>query len=414
MAEFDISKDRLLKVAEDIVAEMESGLAGNPSSLLMLPTYVHKLPDSNMRGNYLALDFGGSTFRVVHVKLEAGKEPVTKSSTSTMDASMKTVEGKELFDHLASRIASFVQDEHLEYQELPLGFTFSFPMRQYSISEGSLVRWTKGFQNQGVEDQDVGLLLSQALQRNSVTSHIIMKALANDTAGTQVSGAVRYSNCHGGFIIGTGSNACYTEKVANVASLKNCKEDNVIINIELGNFGERGHVSDLLTKHDKVLDDDSVNTGKQLYEKMISGMYMGEMVRLALLDRSGEFEAAFPGELKQKDFISGAEVSDFIADKAAVRKQFSNISDKDIELIQTICNAVSNRAAKLTAAGMHAIWLKRHKENFIVAVDGSVYIKHATFSEVLRRTLLDLGTKVELRTASDGSGLGSALIASTA
>ena len=55
MAEFDISTDRLLKVADDLVLEMESGLSGTPSSLLMLPTYVHRLPDSNMIGSYLAL-----------------------------------------------------------------------------------------------------------------------------------------------------------------------------------------------------------------------------------------------------------------------------------------------------------------------------------------------------------------------
>ena len=55
-------------------------------------------------------DFGGSTFRVVYVKLEPGKEPVTKSLTSTMDNSMKTVDGKVLFDHLASFIASFVKN----------------------------------------------------------------------------------------------------------------------------------------------------------------------------------------------------------------------------------------------------------------------------------------------------------------
>ena len=49
-----------------------------------------------------------------------------------------------------------------------------------------------------------------------------------------------------------------------------------------------------------------------------------------------------------------------------------------------------------------------------MAVDGSVFLKHATFSKVMRSTLQELGCSVSLEVATDGSGLGSALIASIA
>ena len=45
---------------------------------------------------------------------------------------------------------------------------------------------------------------------------------------------------------------------------------------------------------------------------MISGFYLGEMVRLALLDRKHELKSVAPAKLKAKDCISGADVSDFI------------------------------------------------------------------------------------------------------
>ena len=68
----------------------------------------------------------------------------------------------------------------------------------------------------------------------------------------------------------------------------------------------------------------------------------------------------------------------------------------------------------LNYSGIYAIWLKRDKEQFTVAVDGSVFLKHATFSQVMKSTLQDLGCTVTLEVATDGSGLGSALIASIA
>lgn len=64
--------------------------------------------------------------------------------------------------------------------------------------------------------------------------------------------------------------------------------------------------------------------------------------------------------------------------------------------------------------GIYAIWLKRGREQFTAAVDGSVYLKHATVARVMRETLEELACHVTLGTATDGSGLGSALIASIA
>ena len=38
------------------------------------------------------------------------------------------------------------------------------------------------------------------------------------------------------------------------------------------------------SEYDDVVDEHSVNRGKQRFEKMIAGMYLGEIVRLILLD----------------------------------------------------------------------------------------------------------------------------------
>lgn len=48
---------------------------------------------------------------------------------------------------------------------LPLGFTFSYPVRQSRIDRGTLVTWTKGFDIKGVEGEDVVLQLGRVLEK---------------------------------------------------------------------------------------------------------------------------------------------------------------------------------------------------------------------------------------------------------
>lgn len=55
-----------------------------------------------------------------------------------------------LFDYIATELARFVETEGDEFhlsvgRQRELGFTFSFPVRQTSISSGTLIKWTKGF-----------------------------------------------------------------------------------------------------------------------------------------------------------------------------------------------------------------------------------------------------------------------------
>ena len=59
--------------------------------------------------------------------------------------------GDKLFDFLAECIADFVH-KNLEkgHPQMPLGFTFSFPMEQTGLNKGVLVSWTKSFNAAGL------------------------------------------------------------------------------------------------------------------------------------------------------------------------------------------------------------------------------------------------------------------------
>jgi len=57
----------------------------------------------------------------------------------------------------------------VENEQLPLGFTFSFPCFQEGLTKARLVTWTKGFKCSGVEGEDVVLLLQKAIKQRQVS-----------------------------------------------------------------------------------------------------------------------------------------------------------------------------------------------------------------------------------------------------
>ena len=91
----------------------------------------------------------------------------------------------QLFDHIASCIADFLDELGVKDEHFSLGFTFSFPCIQHSLSSASLVKWTKGFKCSGVEKQDVVQLLREAIARRQVTLITVPQLQAErERAGT--------------------------------------------------------------------------------------------------------------------------------------------------------------------------------------------------------------------------------------
>lgn len=236
-------------------------------------TYVQDLPTGNEVGKYLALDLGGTNFRVLLVTLKGHHEAVVESEIYAVPKDIMLGPGEELFDHIAQCLATFVEGHKVASEHLPLGFTFSFPCVQLGLTKALLVRWTKGFQCSGVEQEDVGRLLKEAIaRRGDLEIHVM--AILNDTTGTLMSCAHRNPECHIGVIIGTGCNACYVEKVDQVELLEpEYKVNNryVLINTEWGAFGDGGLLDFIRTDYDKEIDKKSLNAGTQIFEKMISG-----------------------------------------------------------------------------------------------------------------------------------------------
>lgn len=91
-----------------------------------------------------------------------------KFNKFVIDNETKQSTGERLFGFIAKCVADFVKEQNLT-KKLPLGFTFSFPVYQTSLTSGTLIRWTKDFSATGVVDHDVVKLLKEAFDKRGVS-----------------------------------------------------------------------------------------------------------------------------------------------------------------------------------------------------------------------------------------------------
>ncbi|XP_077544068.1 hexokinase A isoform X1 [Haemaphysalis longicornis] len=430
--DLELPNDVLQKVSAKLLDEFNKGLGKEThksAEVKMFITYVRDVPNGSETGTFLALDLGGTNFRVLLIDIDGDKFSM-QNEIFAIPQEIMLGTGEQLFDHIADCMSNFMDKYKVKGKSLPLGFTFSFPCRQEGLTVARLVTWTKGFKCSGVVNEDVVSLLRKALAKRK-DIHIDVMAIVNDTTGTLMSCAHKNKQCRLGLIVGTGTNACYMEKIENVELWNGDKDEprQVIINTEWGAFGDHGSLEFVRTRYDKEIDMASLNPGKQLFEKMISGMYMGELVRRVVLHMIQEglmFNAEKISEKMKTPYLFKTKyISQIESDPRGVYDEAQNVllkmdmvgTDEDCECLKLICARVSSRAAHLVSAAVATILNKMKRPHTTVGVDGSVYRFHPRFHALMEAKIAELANpqyKFDLMLSEDGSGRGAALVAAVA
>lgn len=424
LAPLKLPEATLLRVMQVFQDEIDRGLREQPSSLQMENTYIPEVPDGTEVGTFLALDLGGTNFRVILIELKQGT--ITRQDVKHYHISdeLRLGSGEKLFGFLADCVADFVRSKGLEDKELPLGFTFSFPMVQHSLCSGNLVTWTKSFKCHGMEDQDVVKMLTDALRSRDM-DNVRVVVLLNDTTGTLIAGAMLDSRTRIGVIVGTGSNGCYMERASRVQHWETAhvRVHDVAVDIEWGAFGDNGCIDFIKTEVDRDVDGKSLLAKSFTFEKYIGGKYLGEVVRSALssLQKKGLLSAAPPTTEMTTAHVSQIE-QDNLEGKTERTQQLmlelcqEAITPEDARVVQYVCRIVSNRAAQLVSICIATLLRRMDREDVAVAVDGSVFKCHPRLKGLMQKyiTLLAPEHKFSLLLAEDGSGKGAALTAAVA
>ncbi|KAF3340863.1 hexokinase-3-like protein [Carex littledalei] len=451
VAEFEegcaTSVGRLKQVVDAMVVEMHAGLASDGGSKLkMLLTYVDSLPDGSEEGIFYALDLGGTNFRVLQVQLGGKGSNILKQKVERQPIPQELMIStcEKMFGFIASKLKQFVErEEGLQegsHKTRALGFTFSFPVRQNSVSSGVLIKWTKGFDIEDIAEKDIVECLQEALTKEGLSMQVAV--LVNDTVGTLALGHYHDQDTVAAVIIGTGTNACYVERPDAIIKYQGLLTNygGMVINMEWGNFWT-SHLP--RTSYDIDLDEDSPNPTDQGFEKLISGMYLGEITRRVLSRVAVESEVFgdVSDKLSQPFALSTPLMAtmheDDSADLREVKRIFEQILQipdiplKTRRLVVKVCDIVTRRAARLVASGIVGILkkigrdgsapstsghLRAQSKRSVVAVEGGLYEGYALFRDYVDEAIVEilgeeLAQNIFLKSTADGSGTGAALLA---
>jgi glucose-6-phosphate 1-dehydrogenase len=489
---------QMRSIVNDFQHHMDLGLETDrpgASTLKQIYTHLDQSLDRTEVGRLWGLDIGGTNVRLVLYEFTPGSPPTRISVPGTegtggvfkkmIPPAMKKVHASELFEWLAACcVEAGVKSGDA------IGFCFSFPYMQTALNRGFLLNWTKEFTNPGVEtqylsneeladaeavaDREVAGLLERAIGAVGVAD-VSVAAICNDTVGTLLAGLMHHPTTVIGLILGTGTNIAYIENKRAIRKLSEAEASGSpigVICMESGGFGSGPIPTSLLPllRCDKAVLEETDRPMEQIFEKLISGKYMGAIARQALLGLHADGElftgVSIPSSAPLLQLVGAARpadapaivggaasdedshgplstrmlfecVRDSTEDSAPTRRVLFQLgvphaSDHDVHIVQEVCTLVARRAARLVGTALSAVLAKINAHHGIngdrsqpavVAVDGSVF-EHNTdfvtkagpegFKSWVLEAMTELGVHAELSAIPSASFEGAAAVAAIA
>ena len=415
-ARFDAPAPVLELIARDLTRQMARGLVGEPSSLKMLQTFTRQ-PSGWERGRVVVVDWGGTKARAGLVELgPGGAVRIVAEETLTFSESDKRGAPEPVFDLIARAVGRVAQGQGVA--AAPLAFIYSYPARLERIDRGVALASTKGWRLEGLVGQDVAALLGAALLRAGL-ARIALAAVANDTVAALMLHSYRARGRDAaarpadvGLIVGTGTNLAADLGPAGIR------------NLESGNFDGVGTVE---TAYDVALDREVAEPppGAQRFEKMVSGHYLGEILRRAMEDMGKRTEP-----LATPFTLDSAHLSRIAADGTAglddvdalLRALGTSSTVEERRGVRALGAAIARRAARLVGTalvGTLRFLDAELAERRTIAVDGSLWGGYPGFEALVRETIAELlggerASRIETAYVKDSTSAGAAVIAAVA
>lgn len=320
---FKLDNEQLKGIAHAFREKVEEGLNKNNAEIQCIPTFI--LPKAtDVKGKALVLDLGGTNYRVAIVDFSTEKPIIYPNNGWKKDMSIMKSLGytrEELFKELADLIVEIKREE-----EMPIGYCFSYPTESIPGGDARLLRWTKGVDIREMVGQFVGKPLLDYLNEKNKIRFTGVKVL-NDTIASLFAGLTDKSyDAYIGLIVGTGTNMATFIPSDKITKLDpECHVQGLIpVNLESGNF-----YPPFLTAVDDTVDATSDSLGKQRFEKAVSGMYLGDILK-----------AAFPLEEFEERF------------DARKLTAIMNYPDIHKDIYVQVAHWIYNRSAQLVAASL--------------------------------------------------------------
>ncbi|KAI7556418.1 hypothetical protein KC316_g13616 [Hortaea werneckii] len=207
-----------------------------------------------------------------------------------------------------------------------------------------------------------------------------MKAIVNDGAATLLSQAYRDPSTRMSLILGTGMNAAVylpvnalgRDKFGSRPDTWHAAAHHVLVNTELSMFGKTVLPT---TRWDDDLNAHHLLPDFQPLEYLVTGRYLGEILRLILLEAvstAGLFGGELPAHLEDPYALDTRLLADFQLDTSAslsaARASFLHahplrsgrvLRTEELKFIRDLSKLIADRAAVYLAVALHALWVVR-------------------------------------------------------
>lgn len=285
---FQLKTKQLKEIAQALQTKIEKGLDIDGTEIACIPTFVSP-KDNITNGKATVLDLGGTNYRVAVVDFEDGNASIHPENGWKKDLSVMrspSFSEDDLFRELADPIHEIKRDE-----DMPIGYCFSYPAQSLPSGDAKLLHWTKGVDIKDMIGKPVGQPLVDYLNKQEGAKFTGIKVI-NDTVASLFAGLTDNNyDAYIGLIVGTGTNMATFINSENIKKLDpSLNQKGLIpINLESGNF-----FPPHLTVIDDNVDARSDSKGAQRFEKAVSGMYLGEILKSVF--PCDEFEDKFDAQ----------------------------------------------------------------------------------------------------------------------
>ena len=342
---------------ETFIQDMNTGLEGKDSTLMMIPTYVSMDGMAANNKKVIVMDAGGTNFRVATVMIEAdGSTVVEDLKVYPMPGTQGTLNNREFIDTIVGYLKPVINKSDR------IGFCFSFPTEILPDLDGIVLGFNKEVSVTGIEGARLCKEISDTLSENGYPEKRFV--LINDTVATLLAGQTfkktKAYDSYIGFILGTGTNTCYIESVPYIKKIQPFGiQGSMVINMESGGYGKpnRG-------KLDRRFDKTTANPGEHIFEKMVSGAYMGGLLFTIVVQavKDGLFSSGFAERFDKFGTFHLRDVNAFFWESSGgVLTELLQENDRDRLIFYQIADSLFERAAKLVTINLASILIKTGK-----------------------------------------------------
>ncbi len=373
------------------IKDMENGLESNREKHRMIPAYLTMEGEIPEVEQVIVLDAGGTNFRVAVVHFDKKKLPVIQDyRTYPIPGAKSEISRDEFYRNILSYISPVLHKSN------KIGFCFSYHTEILPNKDGRLLMLSKELQVKGLVGDLIGENLLKRINELGYGEDRKIVML-NDTVATLLGGRAAYPDrmfdSYIGFILGTGTNCCYIEESRNIKKAADVldKDGSMIINVESGDYEAIGR-----SVLDVELDNETLDKGEHIFEKMISGRYQGSLVYVAIKKAINEnlFSHHFTHEFNKIDALNSQEIDEFLYypySNGRLSQCCKSISGGRIDdhlLLYHLIDSIVERSAKLVTVCISSIIIKTGKgknpcKPVCITAEGTTFYKSKLFRSKL-------------------------------